>query len=822
VRRLFRAPASQSNAGTRPAGAFGSFTLALLGAAITALLFATSASAGYKPVGSISCAGTPAGSCEPTAIAVEEASGDVYIIDKAHEVIDRFHNNGTSWEYLSQIAESGEFEPGFYAEDNYIAVDNSGGAGGPGEGEQGRLYAISEGRETLFAFNPSGTLRWEESEGFNSVCGVGVDSSGNPWTGDYFLGVQQHSAETGAPIGEPVALDHFAFGTMSTCQLAFDSADNLYVTHWHHEIYQYKAADYTTSSLELGGNYFDVATNSATGNVFAVAESGQLSAWKSTGTTLGTFGSGLISVGVDGSRNRIYAGNSGELRIFEERPQLFINFGGSGSGSVQCDTGAGPEPCSSFYEEGETVTITNTSGPGSQFIEWTGQCDSISGNECEVTITGTDRIVEAVNNLESEPFAISQTGPGAGSVECEDNGGGLAPCAASYLYGHTIKVVAIAAVGSEISTVAGTGSASACSSSPCEFTINGPSEVTVQFDLESEPFAISQAGSGAGSVECEDNGGGLAPCAASYLYGHTIKVVASAAVGSEISTVAGTGSASACSSSPCEFTINGPSEVTVQFKPEGAKPLVVWVAGQGTVSSNPSGMSCLGEECGGEFAPGSVELEAHPASGYVLAGWIGCKHAGASTCTVNVSGSETEVTVVFVQQAPGVTVTPEPPGAHCPNGGVKVESSAGTEYICNGGSGSQGPTGPTGPSGGTGPTGPSGGTGAPGGTGATGAAGPQGSQGSKGDKGEAGPQGAQGPAGNVTCKVKQKGKKVKVTCTVKQGASSSRVHWRLTKAGHTVRAGASRADRIRLGALPVGHYRLHVRGSRGATAIVVG
>jgi hypothetical protein len=66
--------------------------------------------------------------------------------------------------------------------------------------------------------------------------------------------------------------------------------------------------------------------------------------------------------------------------------------------------------------------------------------------------------------------------------------------------------------------------------------------------------------------------------------------------------------------------------------------------------------------------------------------------------------------------------------------------------------------------------------------------------------------------------------KVKVTCTVKQGASasSSRLRWRLSRAGQTVRHGttAGRRARLELGGLPSGRYLLHVQGQR-STVIVV-
>ncbi len=69
-----------------------------------------------------------------------------------------------------------------------VAVDNSGGAGGVGEGEQGRIYSMSEGESRVVAWKANGE---PVSGGFappNGVlvsgpCGMAVDSEGDVWVG---------------------------------------------------------------------------------------------------------------------------------------------------------------------------------------------------------------------------------------------------------------------------------------------------------------------------------------------------------------------------------------------------------------------------------------------------------------------------------------------------------------------------------------------------------------------------------------------------------------------------------------------------------------
>ena len=312
------------------------------------------------------------------------------------------------------------------------------------------------------------------------------------------------------------------------------------------------------------------------------------------------------------------------------------------------------------------------------------------------------------------------------------------------------------------------------------------------------------------------------------------------------------------------------------------EPLSVFKGGngEGTVTSNPTGISCGTEPCETNFEKGeAVELEASPGTGSVFAGWLGCRHTGATTCTVTMSEAK-EVTAVFLAEgapgAPGTNgknivateITTAGLEGHCAGvGGVRVEvegESSTRKYICNGAQGLQGNPGTPGTNGknivateittagleghcaGVGGVrvevegesstrkyicnGTNGTNGTNGSNGATGPQGNPGSNGSNGAQGPQGPAGTQGPAGpaaKVTCKVQPKGKsKVKVTCTVKQSASasSSALRWRLMRAGRAYGHGLIRHGRLDLGLdhARAGRYRLQIQGQKGGTWIVVG
>lgn len=116
--------------------------------------------------------------------------------------------------------------------------------------------------------------------------------------------------------------------------------------------------------------------------------------------------------------------------------------------------------------------------------------------------------------------------------------------------------------------------------------------------------------------------------------------------------------------------------------------LTVSMSGSGTVTSNPTAISCTTGSCSGSFASGtSVTLTATPDSGYVFSGWTGAC-TGTGTCTVSMS-SDQSVTAVFTQSSAGTyqlgvtvngtgtgTVTSAPSGISCSSGTCSASFTA--------------------------------------------------------------------------------------------------------------------------------------------------
>ena len=517
--------------------------------------------------------------------------------------------------------------------------------------------------------------------------------------------------------------------------------------------------------------------------------------------------------------------------INDENPKfaLNINFGGTGSGTVQCDTGSGFEACEPEYPESTTVTVKDTADSGSHFVEWLGECGSVSGDECEVTMDA-EKTVEAIND-ENPKFALNINfgGTGSGTVQC-DTGSGFEACEPEYPESTTVTVKDTADSGSHF--VEWLGECGSVSGDECEVTMDAEKTVEAIND-ENPKFAlnINFGGTGSGTVQC-DTGSGFEACEPEYPESTTVTVKDTADSGSHF--VEWLGECGSVSGDECEVTMDAEKTVEAINDEVTTSPLTVYVTGEGEVSAGSGTISgCTsagGAGCTGEYE-GTVVLTETPSSGYVFAGWIGCTHKSATECELAVD-AEREVYAVFLEEgtegAPGetptITITTFGAGEHgCPAGGSDVNVELGGThthaYVCNGKDGEDGANGAPGAAGPQGPQGPAGQNGSDGAQGPKGDAGPQGPQGAQG------PRGKRGPAGRVVCRIRTRGRHVRVICRLKIGrahnkrrhAKRHRVAWRLIQGGRAVRHGATSVRRLqrRLNRAPAGHYVLRIAGQGG-------
>lgn len=443
---------------------------------------------------------TPDNSFGNNKVAVDESTGDVYVVDDAHGLIDRFSSTGT---YLSQI--TGSFSLG--GEDD-IAVDNSGGP------TQGRVYLISESANTLFAYDASGAPLWQSS-GFGDACGVGVDSTGHPWVADYST----------SATSQLNPLDGTSTGTSITtnsqgCELAFSPSDDLYSNVYHTAVDKYSAGGSFVATVDSTFT-FDVATDTSTGEVYT--ERGfEVAVFDSTGTLVpGTpfdqSSTQLAGVTVDGKHGRVYVSDSANADV-----QIFLRAGGSGPfpyvrtgaatgiGAATATLNAKVNPAgvstACHFEYGTTTSYGSSApcssapGSGSSDVDVDAALSGLSGGttyhyrivatNANGTTNGSDQTLNTV--APQHTLTVTLGGSGSGTVTSSPAGISCpGTCASLFNEGHVILTATPAAHSSFAGWVGGVCSGT----STCDVDLTADTTVGATFSHD-KPTVGGEAATG--------------------------------------------------------------------------------------------------------------------------------------------------------------------------------------------------------------------------------------------------------------------------------------------------------------------------------------
>jgi hypothetical protein len=244
---------------------------------------------------------------EPVTVDIDQVTGNVYLVDSAKDVLDKFDANGGAVDFF----DTGSSSVGISAEGSSdISVDNSGGA------NQGRIHTTTG--SAVNAFSGGGSLLWTLGPFTPPLCGVAIDTEGHVWAGHYSTAKALEFANTGSP---PVQIGSVSSTSGSFCHLNLDAGNNLYIVRYENSVDKY-VGGIKTSTLDPSSTY-DIAIDqsSPTGHLFTI-HSGNFNEYDSTGALIKTFGTNLIGqargIAYNQSLDRVYVSDqaSDTVKVF--------------------------------------------------------------------------------------------------------------------------------------------------------------------------------------------------------------------------------------------------------------------------------------------------------------------------------------------------------------------------------------------------------------------------------------------------------------------------------------------------------------------------
>ncbi len=291
-------------------------------------------------VGSFDGSETPAGSLgNANGVAVDSGTGDVYVADIAHDVVDKFTAAGV---YLCQITGGGlpslsecngaagsATGAGSFSFVNpaALAVDNSTSPGDPSAGD---LYVIDREHSVIDKFSPAGAFLGELSGFEFRPLGLGVDASGNVWVDDIKNVYEFDSSGNSVLTFES---ETNRGGGFIEPGLAVDSGGHAYV-----DTRANLATPFAVEKFSPTGTFLDYVATTAEGLAVAVDLStddlyvdvgSNVAEYDSAGNSLAEFGAGQLTGGgeeggiaVNPVTGTIYVANppDGKVYVFAATP----------------------------------------------------------------------------------------------------------------------------------------------------------------------------------------------------------------------------------------------------------------------------------------------------------------------------------------------------------------------------------------------------------------------------------------------------------------------------------------------------------------------
>jgi hypothetical protein len=263
----------------------------------------------------------------PTGLAINEASGDVYVVDESNDRVERFGSSGV---YIDQfngsglLANEGTAAPsGQFASPNAIAVDNSSGIADPSSGD---AYVVDSGHHVVDKYSPEGKYLGQipgTTEGaFGELIGVATDAAGRVWV---YQGSGEIDGFSNAADNEFLSKRTSGASGFAEPGFAADSNDDFYATHSFSKFVAKLADDGEVLDEQVGSEEATGVADELSSDDVYIATATGVGRFDATGASIETFGAeqlaGASAVGVDAARETVYVADAAKNVIDVFRPE---------------------------------------------------------------------------------------------------------------------------------------------------------------------------------------------------------------------------------------------------------------------------------------------------------------------------------------------------------------------------------------------------------------------------------------------------------------------------------------------------------------------
>ena len=240
----------------------------------------------------------------------------------------------------------------------------------------------------------------------------------------------------------------------------------------------------------------------------------------------------------------------------------------SGPG-FECHAG---ETCTRSFNEGEAVPLVEKpSSTSTMFVKWTG-CETENGpgkEECTVSATAARSVTAEFKTIPQHPIEVIKTGSGAGTVTSIPSGIECGPvCSHPFNTGETVTLTEYPNSTSLFAGWSGCETESGPGNDECTVKMSAAKSVTVEFNaIAQQALTVTKTGSGVGTVTSSDGAidcGGA--CAHTYNEGAVVTLTATPSTTSTFaSTFAGWSGGGCTGTGVCEVSLTATTKVTAQF-----------------------------------------------------------------------------------------------------------------------------------------------------------------------------------------------------------------------------------------------------------------